>query len=966
MKKVKGRLAYIVVLLWVGFSQLYWQLNPQLANNHSRNLVTVLFEIGKGLTMIGPDILMILLGAYLARRVRDAKSLLVKIWLNTLIIGCLICLIVSLFSTSSMTTAIYDAALPFLRNSYPLISGVLIGLVLGRVVDQLDRHWQAIVGILILVLITATTIFTPSIFGWSGQNVSLFYALLFTLGWLESRQHYLRWPRRWWLLIICGALLFNTGLQVVMPWFSINGSTIDRYSTIVNILTVIIAFGIVKIFFNSNVILPIRLTWAYLPLIEATITVTILNKIAGSNQSSKRLALLTIGAEILALLIAALWQFWQRVPLVIGFNQRLSQFSQATPETQLATFKKWGRQLWPNLLIIVVSYLVAILSMLLMNDGWRLYIDGATYNTLGFALGQRELLLLLTTIIIFAAIKFCQAITNRYWVSLAIMIIFNLIFIIGSRIKIKARFEPVLPADLTALNIELIKMVNTKALLTGLTAIALIIVAVVFIEHKFPVSLQLTWRRRLTWLFVLPLILATSFFWNQQGPFNHFLTSIGNQPTFYSQLDGARRNGPTIQFLNNVDTEVMQQPTGYSATTMQRLVKRYQARAQQINRHRTQQLGKQTIIFNLSESFANPQRVPGVRLAQNPVPYITRMKHQTTGGLMLSSGYGGGTANMEYMTLTGFSFSNFLPTLAVPYTQLVTKLVKEPTIVDNFHHAVAIHPYQGVFYNRIAVYKKFGFTKFLYLGSKYPIKHQYKIERSPYLSDKTAYANALDQIHEYHGGQFINLITMQNHLPFDQHYYNNLTRYQAKAVSNGTDPDSLNDYVTGIHYTDGYVKQFIQQVDRIKRPITVVFYGDHLPGIYGNSMATDGQVLHETDYFIYSNRYARQHGARNLRTNAHFVDPNDFMAMVAKQTNSRIDWYQALLTRVYKDLPAVAVNFNQDSNQQNVDRNEFVNQQGKVVKKTDFTKKQKRLWHDYQLVQYDVTAGHHYVLRYLK
>ncbi|MCQ4948003.1 hypothetical protein NE602_27885, partial [Bacteroides cellulosilyticus] len=70
----------------------------------------------------------------------------------------------------------------------------------------------------------------------------------------------------------------------------------------------------------------------------------------------------------------------------------------------------------------------------------------------------------------------------------------------------------------------------------------------------------------------------------------------------------------------------------------------------------------QNIIFNLSESFSDPRRVPGIKLAHDPMPNIERLKKNNTSGLMISSGYGGGTANMEYMTLTGLALCNFSPT----------------------------------------------------------------------------------------------------------------------------------------------------------------------------------------------------------------------------------------------------------------------------------------------------------------
>ena len=93
---------------------------------------------------------------------------------------------------------------------------------------------------------------------------------------------------------------------------------------------------------------------------------------------------------------------------------------------------------------------------------------------------------------------------------------------------------------------------------------------------------------------------------------------------FYNQLSGARTNGPIIQYLNNVDVTIMTKPADYSAATMKEVVKRYQKEAQHINLHRNNRLSDQTIIFNLSESFANPNRVPGVKLKNNPIPFVTK------------------------------------------------------------------------------------------------------------------------------------------------------------------------------------------------------------------------------------------------------------------------------------------------------------------------------------------------------
>ncbi|WNZ95317.1 hypothetical protein QYR54_05965 [Streptococcus iniae] len=57
--------------------------------------------------------------------------------------------------------------------------------------------------------------------------------------------------------------------------------------------------------------------------------------------------------------------------------------------------------------------------------------------------------------------------------------------------------------------------------------------------------------------------------------------------------------------------------------------------------------------------------------ANTPIPYIQALKESTTGGYMISDGYGGGTANMEFQTLTGLPFTNFNSNVSVLYSEVV-------------------------------------------------------------------------------------------------------------------------------------------------------------------------------------------------------------------------------------------------------------------------------------------------------
>ncbi|RTK66660.1 hypothetical protein DRJ84_14810, partial [Enterococcus faecalis] len=116
-----------------------------------------------------------------------------------------------------------------------------------------------------------------------------------------------------------------------------------------------------------------------------------------------------------------------------------------------------------------------------------------------------------------------------------------------------------------------------------------------------------------------------------------------------------------------------EEPSGYSQENIKKIMAKYDAEAKKINSERQDWQKEQTVIFTLSESFSDPSRLKDITLNNNPFPFITQLSKETTSGLMLSSGYGGGTANMEWQSLTGMDLSNLGATLPVPYTQLVNK-----------------------------------------------------------------------------------------------------------------------------------------------------------------------------------------------------------------------------------------------------------------------------------------------------
>ena len=79
-------------------------------------------------------------------------------------------------------------------------------------------------------------------------------------------------------------------------------------------------------------------------------------------------------------------------------------------------------------------------------------------------------------------------------------------------------------------------------------------------------------------------------------------------------------------------------------------------------------------------------------------------------------------------------------------------------------------------YSRATNYKKFGFAHFYTLQGDDIIKHRDKIDRSSYVSDKATYQSALEDISSTDSNQFIQIITMQNHMPYNDWYADNESR----------------------------------------------------------------------------------------------------------------------------------------------------------------------------------------------
>lgn len=587
-------------------------------------------------------------------------------------------------------------------------------------------------------------------------------------------------------------------------------------------------------------------------------------------------------------------------------------------------------------------------------------------------------------------------VTNRFWIATFVFGVALTAFGVANSIKVQLRNEPIIPADLTFISggdtgsIMSFVPKSSQAFVNGAITFVIwfaIIIFALFVLDGRRRFIYCSWRYPIANIkiiignvfrilaAILSVVLLSAYVIGLGTPGSgtyKWAKDNGYEPQLWNAIGDAQANNPAITFLSLSRVKAMNKPDNYSQKTMQSLAKKYAQEAQAINQTRSGDLTDNTVIMILSETFSDPTRVPGVSFSLDPIPNIRNIKNTTTSGLMLSPGYGGGTANIEYQALTGLNLANFNDSLIVPYQQLVPNQ-NNPYSFNQIwmekygkNASTAVHPFQQSMYLRNINYRKFGFSYLYTLDSKIPLEHTGCIDRSPYVSDSEAYQSILDLLDKQQdskSSQFLQLITMQNHMPYAD-YYDNNEFSDANISEDLSDGErwNINAYTKGINWTDQETADFLNQLDQIDKPITVIFYGDHLPGIYDTADMDKNNktVLHETDYFIWSNSVSPSHDTKVNPITTAYTSSNYFMPLAAEHMNAKVSPYLAMLTELQQEVPAMSrvIGTNGGIGQ---GKATYLDHAGNNIKATALSAKAKRLLKDYKLVQYDQTVGKNYL-----
>lgn len=596
---------------------------------------------------------------------------------------------------------------------------------------------------------------------------------------------------------------------------------------------------------------------------------------------------------------------------------------------------------------VVAALLLEASTLGLFYPRWfkDLFLDGGAFY--------------LDTLVLWIVIGLLWALLGRLWWSIGIVMALVLTVGVANLVKIRIREEPVYPSDLDFVGEPefLTSMVSPVFLVLALGAVVAVLVLAVRtgrrMERRYPRprwgslarehALALLGLRVAIGVMAALLLVQASHF-NQPGNmWRGLYEARGNDWRYWSQKTNYRSNGFVGGFLFNMAVDAMAKPQGYDRAEMDRIADRYDALATELNAERSGSLEDTNVVIVLSESFTDPTALEGFELDHDPIPRTRARMAGTTSGQMLAQMYGGGTANMEFETLTGQSLGLFRPQMLSPYQMLVPEEDDYPSAVGWFrsqgHDAIAVHPYRVGMYKREQVYERFGFESFLHDTT---LGETDTIEDNPYISDKSAFDEVLTQIDEHENPLLVNLVTMQNHIPVEGNYDDPL---QVTGVEGG-EAERIGQYARGLEHTDEALADFLDELSAGPEKTVVLFYGDHLPGIYGSSVKNDnkGLALYRTPFFIWSNQ-----PGHNVPRAVPTTSPAFFLPLLYDVADAPLPPYLALLSEVHRHVSAIQ-------------QGRLLDTSGERVAEADLDPESAQLLADLRLVQFDFSIGGRFAL----
>lgn len=420
--------------------------------------------------------------------------------------------------------------------------------------------------------------------------------------------------------------------------------------------------------------------------------------------------------------------------------------------------------------------------------------------------------------------------------------------------KLSMRGEPFLPWDL----IQIDDFMSIKGKVNIIISPSMVVTLLLFILLalfasliKVPPAQKGKNNLRLRMIstgtaFMLILILLFGVFLNREAT-----TAIGIKDDAWLQDRYYRSNGVITGFLTNMQGMEIVEPENYTAKSIQQI---YNSIGQGDERAlpaavRTQSAPKNPdIIYVMGESFWDVTSLPNVTYDTEIFPNLSKLKLHAATGHAYSPSFGGGTCDVEFEALTGFSMEH-LPAGCKPYQQYINNetFALPVYLKTKGYDTLAIHGFGREFWNRNIAYPLIGIDTFIAQDDMPDVKLRRGFISDDAIVDRIIYEHETRSTDNPEASVFIHAVTMQNHGTYGRERYpeDELVRVTSAPASI---PDNtigqLEDCATSMHEMDAAIGKLTAYLEKSDRPTILVFWGDHLNPL------SDGYRLYEETGFI--------------------------------------------------------------------------------------------------------------------
>lgn len=544
----------------------------------------------------------------------------------------------------------------------------------------------------------------------------------------------------------------------------------------------------------------------------------------------------------------------------------------------------------------------------------------------------------------------CFSFTRRVKLSFIVTLIFYLGFILSNLTKIEYLSTPIYPADLILLGDLLRTWEVFKEFILILISLTCLIIAILYYGIKLEKTNTIS--RKVAHLFTIYLIFAslTIFLFNSNISFG--LRKLG---ILHMNNSNLIKRCLKYGFLTNFTQTALflgrpRPPLNYSRKTINEIINLYALKNTAIS---TVSRPPENVIILLIESFTDPNDF-GWQFSADPIPTFHSIINNHSSGYILSPVYGGKSINAEFELMTGLS-NRYTPIESTPYKEYINKKIPSlaRTFKDNGYitNAIQVIKFHGFGYGKI--YDYIGVDNKISLSRR----HDKSLEADPShrSTSNREIAKKIIELTELQHSSFIFAFPNSSHSPWKLEHYPNSTLKLKNEIKNQTLKNRITAYANALSHGDLLLKLLIDNFKNISEKTIIIVLGDHQPGLRGYNMNIQNNTVPSEAYY---NSIIKKHKVPiGIWSNYRITkDP---------KINISMNLLSSYILNI-SDIPTIGF----------MKLNELIRNQFSIVslfiqqKNKNYTQKlpkdKEQILLDYQMLQYDILFGKHYLDELLK